>query len=220
MKITAGIRVKDGERFAEECLSHLTELVDEIVIFDNGSTDRTLDICRSFDKVTNVIVWDRSFFHEGMDRNVVLAMAKNTNPDWILLPDIDEIFEDRMKTEIHNLVDQDQYVLYGFLFFHFWRSRTHYRVDGKWGRETRSHPIVRLVRNQPGLHYPLLPIDGSQVAGAAGKCAVSDIRVKHYGHLCADLSEQKMKLYSSVDSRHDYSHMVEEAGLELEEWVE
>ncbi len=221
MKITAGIRVKNGEPFAEECLRDLSEYVDEIVVFDNGSTDRTVDICRGFKKVSDIIVWERSFFHEGMDRNVVVAMAKNTNPDWILLPDIDEVFEDRMKPEIHRLVSQQEFVLFGFRFYHFWRSRTHYRVDGKWGEEIQRHAIARLVRNQPGLHYPVArPLDGAQISGVVGRCAVSDIRVKHYGHLHADLSLQKYHMYSAADPDHDYSHMIDETGLELEEWVE
>jgi glycogen(starch) synthase len=152
-KLTAGIRVKNGERYAEECLRDLCEYVDEIVVLDDGSTDRTIQICRSFPKVTQVVRWEKDFFHEGIDRNVVLALAKNTNPDWILFPDIDEVFESRFKTEIESMMRAPDVGMYAFLFCHFWRSRTHYRVDGKWGKESRSFPIPRLVRSQPSLHY-------------------------------------------------------------------
>ena len=74
-RITAGLRVKDAEHHAVECLSSLSELVDEIVILDDGSTDQTVEICRSFPKVTHLLSWPKSFFHEGIDRNVVPAMA-------------------------------------------------------------------------------------------------------------------------------------------------
>jgi glycosyltransferase involved in cell wall biosynthesis len=220
-KLTAGIRVKNGERFAEECLRDLSQYVDEIVILDDGSTDRTIEICRSFPKVTNVVRWEKDFFHEGIDRNVVLALIKNTNPDWILLPDIDEVFEDRFKEDLHRLMETPDIDLYAFLFCHFWRSRTHYRVDGKWGRETREFPIPRLVRNLPGLHYPVhRPLGTAQITGIPGKCVVSAIRVKHYGHLYEDISKHKVKLYSSLDPGQDYSYMVDEKGLQLEEWKE
>ena len=73
MHLTAGIRVKDGELWAEECLRSLSGFVDDIVILDDGSTDRTVEICRSFDKVRHLLRWPKSFFHEGIDRNVALA---------------------------------------------------------------------------------------------------------------------------------------------------
>jgi glycosyltransferase involved in cell wall biosynthesis len=220
-RLTAGLRVKDGERYAEECLKDLSEYVDEIVILDDGSTDRTIEICRSFPKVTNVVRWEKDFFHEGIDRNVVLALVKNTNPDWILLPDIDEVFEAKFKDEIQSMMDDSEVSLHAFLFCHFWRSRTHYRVDGKWGRETREFPIPRLVRNQPSLHYPVhRPLGTAQISGVKGKKVVSSIRVKHYGHLYEDVSRQKVKVYSALDPGSDYSFMVDESGLELEEWKE
>lgn len=220
-KLTAGIRVKNGERFAEECLRDLSLYVDEIVVLDDGSTDQTMDICRSFPKVTNVVRWEKDFFHEGIDRNVVLALVKNTDPDWILLPDIDEVFEDRFKDEVRRMMENTDVDLYAFLFCHFWRSRTHYRVDGKWGRESREFPIPRLVRNQKSLQYPVhRPLGTAQISGVKGKCVRSDIRVKHYGHLYEDISKHKTSLYSSLDPESDYSYMVDESGLELEKWKE
>jgi glycogen(starch) synthase len=220
-KLTAGIRVKNGERYAEECLRDLSDYVDEIVILDDGSTDRTVDICRSFPKVTEVVRWEKDFFHEGIDRNVVLALIKNTNPAWILLPDIDEVFEDRFKEEVHRLMEDPNVDLYGFLFCHFWRSRTHYRIDGKWGKESREFPIPRLVRNQPSLHYPVHRALGTaQITGIRGNAAISDIRVKHYGHLHEEISREKVRLYSSLDPGVDYSYMTDETGLVLEEWKE
>jgi glycosyltransferase involved in cell wall biosynthesis len=220
-RLTAGIRVKDGERYAEECLRDLSLYVDEIVVLDDGSTDRTIDIMRSFPKVKRIVRWEKNFFHEGIDRNVVLALVKDTNPEWILLPDIDEVFEERFKGELPDLMSAGDVGLYAFLFCHFWRSRTHYRIDGKWGKETREFPIPRLVRNTPGLHYPVHRALGTaQIAGATGRCVVSDIRVKHYGHLHEDISRRKIELYSSLDQGVDYSYMVDETGLELEEWSE
>ena len=75
MHLTAGMRVRDGELWAEECLRSLSSFVDDIVILDDGSTDRTVEICRSFDKVRHLPRWPRSFCHEAIARNVVLAMA-------------------------------------------------------------------------------------------------------------------------------------------------
>ena len=220
-KLTAGIRIKNGERFAEECLRDLSEYVDEIVVLDDGSTDRTVQIARSFPKVTSVVRWEKDFFHEGIDRNVVLALVKNTNPDWILLPDIDEVFEDRFKDEVHRMMEKRDVSLYAFLFCHFWRSKSHFRVDGKWGRETREFPIPRLVRNEPGLRYPVhRPLGTAQITGVRGHAVVSDVRVKHYGHLYEDISREKVRLYAALDPGVDYSYMVDEKGLVLEKWMD
>lgn len=220
-RLTAGIRVKNGEPFAEECLRELSEYVDDIVIFDDGSTDRTPEICRGFKKVAKIHRSSRTYFHEGLDRHELLYLVMERQPDWILIPDIDEVFEDRFKKEVWNHMAREDVALWGFRFYHFWRSRTHCRVDGKWGRETREFPIPRLFRRQPGLFYPADQALGSaQVRGVVGNKAVSDIRVKHYGHLFEPISRAKFDLYSKLDPGNDYRHMIDEVGLELEEWKE
>ncbi len=216
-KVTAAIRVRNGEFWAEECLADLSQYVDEIAVFDDGSTDRTVDICRSFPKVARLLTWPKDFFHEGLDQNVMLALAKDTHPDWILRVDIDELFEERMKTEIHDLMGRDSVALYSFRPYHFWRSRTHYRVDGKFGSPKSLCP--RLFRNQPGTYYPPKRFSG-HIAGLHGERVVSDIRLKHYGYLLPQHREEKQALYRQADPAGDFAHLVSEQNIRLEEWVE
>ncbi len=218
--VTAGIRVKDGERHAAECLSSLGELVDEIVLLDDGSTDRTVEICRQFPKVTRLLSWPKNFFHEGLDRNAVLAMAKDTRPDWILCLDIDEVFEGRAGEVFPELVSDPEAAIWGFRMYHFWRGRTHYRVDSKWGEETRGRVHLRLFRNQPGIYFPLQQAHGAAIMGVEGRMSVSDLRIKHFGYSDPEEARFKYERYMTLQDGHDYSHLVDETGLQLEEWVE
>ena len=218
MKLTAGIRVKDGELWAEECLTSLSRFVDEIVILDDGSTDSTVEVCRSFPKVSQVLCWPKSFFDEGLDRNMVLGLVKGTGPDWILMMDIDEVFEDRVCDSIDMMLNQDEYAMWGFHMLHFWRGKTHFRMDGNWGQETLHHVHPRLFRNQPSLRYPFQPIHGAHVLGIQGKAAVSDVKIKHYGYSFPEKNREKWELYRQVDPEGDYAHLIAEEGLVLVEY--
>ena len=76
--------VKNEERFLAECLASVRDVVDEINVVDTGSTDRTVEIARSFG--ANVIVreWRNDF---AWARNEALAMATRR---WTLVLDADE----------------------------------------------------------------------------------------------------------------------------------
>jgi tetratricopeptide (TPR) repeat protein len=76
--------VKNEERFLAECLSSVRDAVDEINVVDTGSTDRTVEIARSFG--ANVIFreWRDDF---GWARNESLALATRR---WTLVLDADE----------------------------------------------------------------------------------------------------------------------------------
>jgi tetratricopeptide (TPR) repeat protein len=76
--------VKNEERFLAECLASVKDVVDEINVVDTGSTDRTVEIARSFG--ANVIFreWRDDF---GWARNESLAMATKR---WTLVLDADE----------------------------------------------------------------------------------------------------------------------------------
>jgi glycosyltransferase involved in cell wall biosynthesis len=79
--------VKNEERFLTECLESVKGVVDEINIVDTGSTDRTVEIARSFG--ANVIFreWKNDF---AWARNEALAMATKR---WTLVLDADEELE-------------------------------------------------------------------------------------------------------------------------------
>jgi glycosyltransferase involved in cell wall biosynthesis len=76
--------VKNEERFLAECLASVHGVVDEINVVDTGSTDRTIEIARSFG--ANVIAreWRNDF---GWARNESLALATRR---WTLVLDADE----------------------------------------------------------------------------------------------------------------------------------
>jgi len=76
--------VKDGLRTMNECLKALKDFSD-VVVFDNGSTDGTQEICRHYKNV-NLIEGD--FIGFGPTKKLASTYAKH---DWILSLDSDEI---------------------------------------------------------------------------------------------------------------------------------
>ena len=76
--------VRNEERFLEACLASVRDAVDEINIVDTGSTDRTVEIARSFGANVEVREWRDDF---GWARNESLAMATRR---WTLVLDADE----------------------------------------------------------------------------------------------------------------------------------
>ncbi len=80
--------VKNEEENLGKCLSLARPHVDEIVVVDTGSTDRTIEIAREYADVFDEIEWPGSF---AVARNHSLSLA---NSDYILILDGDEYIED------------------------------------------------------------------------------------------------------------------------------
>ncbi len=76
--------VKNEERFLAACLASVKDAVDEINIVDTGSTDRTVEIARSFGANVAFREWRNDF---GWARNESLQMATRR---WTLVLDADE----------------------------------------------------------------------------------------------------------------------------------
>jgi glycosyltransferase involved in cell wall biosynthesis len=84
LRISAALIVRDEERFLQGCLESIASHVDEIVVVDTGSVDRTIEIARSFNVVLLERPWRNDF---AWARNEGLAAATG---DWILYIDADE----------------------------------------------------------------------------------------------------------------------------------
>jgi glycosyltransferase involved in cell wall biosynthesis len=99
MKISAISRVRNEEHVIKDTLDHVANLVDDIYIYDDCSTDNTPDICESHPSVKKVIrgtEWaDTSQgrdVSEGVDRQkpYIEAMKSPDKPDYIYCFDADE----------------------------------------------------------------------------------------------------------------------------------
>jgi cellulose synthase/poly-beta-1,6-N-acetylglucosamine synthase-like glycosyltransferase len=83
--VAAAILVYNNDRSLERCLSALIGAVDEIVVIDSQSTDRTVEIVRQFPQVKLVDVeWHENFAEK---RNRGLEYIES---DWVLWVDADE----------------------------------------------------------------------------------------------------------------------------------
>jgi glycosyltransferase involved in cell wall biosynthesis len=110
--------VKNEEFFLEQCLESVKDLVDEIIIVDTGSVDKTVEIAKKFtDKIFN-FEWCDDF---SAARNESL---KHATGDWILVLDADEIIvpEDHQKVRV--IVNNGEAVAYEMPQLHY---TNHYR---------------------------------------------------------------------------------------------
>lgn len=83
-KISLCMIVRNEERVLEACLNSAQPFFSEIIIVDTGSTDRTMQIARSFGAVVNEVSWPDSFAEA---RNVSLEHATGK---WIFWMDADD----------------------------------------------------------------------------------------------------------------------------------
>lgn len=85
--LSACMIVKDEEENLPACLEALRGVVDEVVVYDTGSSDRTVEIARAAGAVVVEGYWDNDF---GRARNASLEHCRGT---WVLHVDADEIVQ-------------------------------------------------------------------------------------------------------------------------------
>lgn len=101
MKISAAIATYNEEKNIGHCLKSVKDLVDEIVIVDGSSTDKTVEIAKSFgarvQAAENVPI-----FH--INKQKAFDMATG---DWILYLDADERVTPKLAEEIKKVINMN-----------------------------------------------------------------------------------------------------------------
>ena len=83
------------------CLESVKDLADEIIVFDSGSTDDTLDIVRQYtDKV-----WETEWPGYGKQKQRALEQAVG---DWVLAIDADEALDKTLQSSVRDLLSRDR----------------------------------------------------------------------------------------------------------------
>jgi glycosyltransferase involved in cell wall biosynthesis len=82
--LSMAMMVKDEEEFLAEALHSVKGLVDELVVVDTGSTDRTVEIAESFGARVSFYPWKQDFSDA---RNETIRQSRG---EWVLILDADE----------------------------------------------------------------------------------------------------------------------------------
>ena len=94
--ITAAVLTKNDEKNLPLCLERL-EWVDDLVVVDSGSSDKTMEIAKQF-KARIFVNSPQKFIHADQ-RNWVLDHAR-IRTDWVMNVDPDEIITEKLKEKI------------------------------------------------------------------------------------------------------------------------
>lgn len=97
-RITAVVVVKNEEGRIVNCLENLS-WVDEIVVVDTGSTDRTVELAKGFTSK----VYEIKFKGYGSAKNYGLSVASS---EWILCLDADEQISSELRGEIEEILER------------------------------------------------------------------------------------------------------------------
>lgn len=141
-KLTLGVCmiVKNEEEMLPGCLDSIKG-VDEIVIVDTGSADKTIEIAKKYTTDLHFYKWHDDF---SAARNY--AISKCT-ADWLLIIDADE----RLRSSIGDLrqavkAANDTGKIFITVINHI--------VDGNsWGRAIMAHNPIRIFRRLPEIRY-------------------------------------------------------------------
>jgi len=166
--LSAVLMVKNEETMIEDCLESLFGWVDEIVVLDSGSTDRTIELAQKWGAKVHV---RKEWQGYGIQRQRAQEFATR---DYILAIDADERVSPELRKSIQAVLanpdDQKVYevilhdwFLGTYLDSHGWHHETHVRLYARNKYGFHSSQVHESVNTQgasikrlrgPLLHYP------------------------------------------------------------------
>ncbi len=143
-RISLCLIARNEERFLARCLDSVRGIVDEIVLVDTGSTDRTMEIAARYGAKVIQYPWADDF---AAARNISLEHATG---DWALWLDADEEIAPESAGKIRQAVEATPPHVGGFMVrIQNWLQST----ERKAGSEMAVHHACRLFRRVPGVRF-------------------------------------------------------------------
>jgi radical SAM superfamily enzyme YgiQ (UPF0313 family)/glycosyltransferase involved in cell wall biosynthesis/ADP-heptose:LPS heptosyltransferase/predicted O-methyltransferase YrrM len=195
--------VKNEEQYLPRCLHSIAPVVDEMIIVDTGSTDRTKNIAVAYGAKLYDFSWNDDFSEA---RNASLAKASG---DWIFVLDADELVSPLDYPALENILRKKKAVRTGYSLI----TRNYTEVfgvegwsanEGKYEREAAGNgwlpsKKVRLFPNDPRIRFenPVHELVETSIKRLGFKIELIDIPVHHLGRL----NQKKL----AVKQEHYYS---------------
>lgn len=196
--------VKNEEQMLQQCLDSVNGLVNEIIIVDTGSTDKTKEIAKKNNARVFDFAWKDDF---AAARNFSLSKATGT---WILWLDADETISKKDYETIKKLLKDSEYPLIVLEQRHwtndtknprFKKQDERYNAEAKDFAGYTSTLITRIFKNNIGLQFEGVvheTLDKSmQKLGL--KFLQTDIPIHHYQHLKGEtVAKEKKQKYEKL----------------------
>jgi tetratricopeptide (TPR) repeat protein len=172
MTLSLAMIVKDEEEHLGRCLESVAGWVDQLIVVDTGSTDRTVEIAHEHGAEVLHHAWTGDF---AAARNVSFEAA---TCDWVMYLDADEMLVDGEGPRLRALLG------------HVWREafflvETNY-TGGLEDGTAVTHNALRIFRNRP--EYRFEGRMHEQIAHRLPsylpeRVELSPVRIDHYGYL-------------------------------------
>ncbi len=137
MKLSLCAIALNEEAALPKCLSSVAGVVDEIVLLDTGSSDRTPEIAQSFGARVYDYKWCNDF---SAARNEAL---KYVSGDWVLVLDADEVLVPEIVPSLKQAIKNESYLLINLLRFEIGAASSPYSLVS---RLFRRHPHIYFSR--------------------------------------------------------------------------
>lgn len=186
VKVSALIITKDEERNIADCLASLT-FVDEIIVVDSGSADRTEEICRRDPRVR----WFREPWKGfGPQKNSALDKARTP---WVFSIDADERTGPELASEIASL-DPEGAGMDGY------RVPRRSYFGSRWVRHGGWYPdyTTRLWRRDSGRFSDRSVHEGVEISGSQGRQGTLRGDLLHFTYRDTEDFLERMNRYSTL----------------------
>ena len=149
MSFSIIIICKNEEHNIERCLDSIVSLSDDIVVYDSGSTDKTLELVKKYPVKLFTGNWEGF----GKTRQKAVELSKN---NWVLIVDADEVVSEKLKEELLSLPLDNNNIAYRIHLKNHLGNQ--YIKWGVWGNDFRirlyNKNIIRW--NEDTVHEKLL----------------------------------------------------------------
>jgi len=195
---------KNEATYIANCLDSLRKIVDETIVVDTGSNDRTREIAGQYGARVFDYQWDNDF---AKARNFSIQQAKG---DWILVMDADESIAEKDQRQFIGLrqrLKTESQTAYQFTT----RNYTEKRESADWVENDGYYPEgkgmgwiptekVRLFSNHKGIHfiYPVHEVVEPVLETMGFHVERCPIPIHHYGKLDQERNKIRWELYYEI----------------------
>lgn len=167
--------VKNEEKVISRCLHSIKDVVDEMIIVDTGSTDQTIEICKSFGATVLDFPWNGNFSDA---RNFGVNRA---NGDWILWLDADEEVDKGDRLMLRDLLYSESFDIIAVHLINFYGDK----LNPDHAVEIAHY---RLFRNGMGIQFAnriheVLQAPDDLKLRERGRIGYTDLKLYHYGYM-------------------------------------